>query len=80
MSPIGAAKEPLLTFGGGVWVESRHGTTFEDHGRGLGVSRAESGECPGSEAWVDRMTKRFDLESAFRPRGRPCKESPNNGP
>lgn len=33
----------------------------------------------GSEAWVDRMTKPFDLESAFRPRGRPRKEYPNNG-
>lgn len=30
----------------------------------------------GSDAWVDRVTKRFRLESVFRPRGRPCKESP----
>jgi putative transposase len=33
----------------------------------------------GSEAWVDRMTRRFDLGSTFRPRGRPHKEAPNNG-
>ncbi len=37
------------------------------------------GQPYGSEAWVDRMTKRFDLESAFRPQGRPCKEFPKNG-
>jgi hypothetical protein len=33
----------------------------------------------GSEAWVERMTKRFGLASVFRPRGRPYKESENNG-
>ncbi len=33
----------------------------------------------GSDRWVDRVTKRFGLESAFRPRGRPYKESQNNG-
>jgi putative transposase len=29
----------------------------------------------GSEAWVDRMARRFQLDSLFRPRGRPPKES-----
>jgi putative transposase len=33
----------------------------------------------GSDEWVDRVTKRFGLDSVFRPRGRPCKESQNNG-
>ncbi len=33
----------------------------------------------GSDEWVDRVTKRFGLESVFRPRGRPRKESDGNG-
>jgi hypothetical protein len=33
----------------------------------------------GSYARVDRVTKWFDLESVFRPGGRPYKESQNNG-
>lgn len=33
----------------------------------------------GSYARVDRLTKPFDLASAFRPRGRPYEESQNNG-
>jgi len=33
----------------------------------------------GSDEWVDRVTKQFGLESVFRHRGRPCKESQNNG-
>ncbi len=37
------------------------------------------GQPFGSKDWVDRMTKRFGLDSVFRPRGRPRKESPNNG-
>jgi len=37
------------------------------------------GQPFGSEDWVNRMTKRFGLDSVFRPRGRPRKESPNNG-
>ena len=37
------------------------------------------GQPFGSEDWVQRMTKRFALDAAFRPRGRPRKESPNNG-
>jgi len=37
------------------------------------------GQPFGSENWVERMKKRFDLDSAFRPRGRPYKESQNNG-
>jgi putative transposase len=37
------------------------------------------GQPFGSETWVERMTKRFGLELAFRPRGRPRKESANNG-
>ncbi len=40
---------------------------------------ANRGQPYGSEAWVDRVTERFGLESAFRPRGRPYKESHNNG-
>jgi putative transposase len=56
------------------------------------VSRAESkqelevlrrcvnrGQPFGSEDWVERMTKRFGLGLAFRPRGRPRKEAPKNG-
>ena len=37
------------------------------------------GQPFGSEDWVERMAKRFSLNSAFRSRGRPCKESANNG-
>jgi putative transposase len=37
------------------------------------------GQPLGSEVWVDQMTKRFDLDSAFRPRGRPPKEPSTNG-
>jgi putative transposase len=37
------------------------------------------GQPFGSEDWVNRMTKRFGLDSVFRPRGRPCKEFPDNG-
>jgi putative transposase len=37
------------------------------------------GQPFGSETWVERMTKRFGLELAFRPRGRPRKESEKNG-
>ena len=37
------------------------------------------GQPFGSENWVDRMTKRFGLDSVFRPRGRPTRESSNNG-
>jgi putative transposase len=33
------------------------------------------GQPFGSENWVERMKKRFDLDSLFRPRGRPFKES-----
>jgi putative transposase len=32
---------------------------------------ANRGQPFGSPAWVDRMAKRFGLESTFRPRGRP---------
>lgn len=32
------------------------------------------GQPFGSTEWVDRMTKRFGLESVFRPRGRPRRE------
>jgi hypothetical protein len=37
------------------------------------------GQPFGGEDWVDRMMRRFDLDSVFRPRGRPRKESRNNG-
>jgi putative transposase len=37
------------------------------------------GQPYGSEGWVDRVIKRFGLDSVLRPRGRPRKESPNNG-
>ncbi|MCE5266994.1 MAG: transposase, partial [Planctomycetaceae bacterium] len=37
------------------------------------------GQPFGSETWVERMTKRFGLELAFRPRGRPRKEPANKG-
>jgi len=33
------------------------------------------GQPFGSEDWVDRMTRRFDLDSVFRSPGRPPKES-----
>ena len=37
------------------------------------------GQPFGGEDWVERMTRRFGLDSVFRPRGRPYKESQNNG-
>jgi putative transposase len=37
------------------------------------------GQPFGSQDWVARMTRRFGLDSLFRPRGRPRKESQNNG-
>ena len=37
------------------------------------------GQPFGSEHWVERMTKRFDLGLAFRPRGRPRKKTQDNG-
>ncbi|MEN6405818.1 MAG: transposase [Thermoguttaceae bacterium] len=37
------------------------------------------GQPFGSEDWVERMTKRFGLDLAFRPRGRPRNEADNNG-
>jgi len=37
------------------------------------------GQPFGSEDWVHRMTKRFGLDSVFRPRGRPRKESARKG-
>jgi len=37
------------------------------------------GQPFGSENWVERMTKRFGLDLAFRPRGRPRHEADNNG-
>ena len=40
---------------------------------------ANRGQPYGSDDWIDRVTKRLGLESAFRPRGRPCEESRNNG-
>lgn len=40
---------------------------------------ANRGQPFGSEAWVERMTKRFGLDSVFRPRGRPRNECPING-
>ena len=33
----------------------------------------------GSHEWVDRVRKRFGLDSLFRPQGRPRNESQNNG-
>ena len=35
---------------------------------------ANRGQPYGCEEWIERVTKRYGLESAFRPRGRPCKE------
>jgi len=40
---------------------------------------ANRGQPYGSDAWVERITKRFGLQSAFRPQGRPRKASPTNG-
>ncbi len=37
------------------------------------------GQPFGSEGWIERMTKRFGLELAFRPRGRPRKNPVANG-
>jgi putative transposase len=40
---------------------------------------ANRGQPYGSDAWVERITKRFGLQSLSRPQGRPRKESPTNG-
>jgi putative transposase len=40
---------------------------------------ANRGQPYGSDEWVEGMTKRFGLQSLFRPQGRPRKESPENG-
>ena len=40
---------------------------------------ANRGQPYGSDAWVKRITKRFGLQSAFRPQGRPRKAPPTNG-
>jgi len=40
---------------------------------------ANRGQPYGSDAWVNRMTKRFGLQSTFRRPGRPQKRSPRNG-
>lgn len=37
------------------------------------------GQPFGSDPWVERVTKRFQLDSVFRPRGRPRKALPNKG-
>ncbi|MEN6405337.1 MAG: transposase [Thermoguttaceae bacterium] len=37
------------------------------------------GQPFGSEDWVERMTKRFSLDLALRPGGRPRNEADNNG-
>lgn len=37
------------------------------------------GQPYGGDEWVARVTKRFDLESVFRPQGRPYNKSQNNG-
>jgi putative transposase len=37
------------------------------------------GQPFGSDVWMERMTKRFALDSAFRPQGRPRKQSQLNG-
>ena len=37
------------------------------------------GQPLGSDAWVERMTKRFGLDAVFRPQGRPRKELARNG-
>jgi putative transposase len=37
------------------------------------------GQPFGSESWVNRMARRFGLGLTFRPRGRPRKESAQNG-
>jgi putative transposase len=37
------------------------------------------GQPFGGDVWMERMTRRFGLELAFRPRGRPRKDSANNG-
>ena len=40
---------------------------------------ANRGQAHGSNTWVEPTTKRFGLESAFRPQVRPRKESSANG-
>jgi putative transposase len=40
---------------------------------------AYRGQPYGNDEWVERLTKRFGLESLFRPRGRPHKEPQQNG-
>ena len=47
--------------------------------RSFAASCAAFSQPYGNDVWVDRVTKRFALESVFRPRGRPYKESQNNG-
>jgi len=37
------------------------------------------GQPYGSEAWVDRMVAQWNLGATLRERGRPKKESVNNG-
>lgn len=37
------------------------------------------GQPYGSDVRVEQMTKRFGLQSAFRPHGRPPKKSPEDG-
>jgi hypothetical protein len=46
-----------------------------ENGRELEALRrsANRGEPYGTDAWVKRMTKRFGLQSVFRPQGRPRK-------
>lgn len=48
--------------------------------RDLDASRrsANRGQPYGSEEWIERVTKRYGLESAFRARGRPCR-NPKHG-
>jgi len=47
--------------------------------RAFAFSQQESHSTTRCGPGVDRVTKPFDLEPVFRPRGRPCKESQNNG-
>jgi len=39
----------------------------------------QRGQPYGNLAWMERMTKRFGLEIAFRPHGRPRMNYPKNG-
>lgn len=47
--------------------------------RSFAASCAAFSQPHGNDAWVDRVTERFDPESVFRPRGRPYKECQDNG-